>query len=172
MKKILVMMMVLIGIGTFSTERPKFEVGASVGYTSRGKQKNGVAPSISFEAKWNTKVSEKYTVFYGLGSTLALEYLIDGGKDTANNELDINLFVNGLVEGQYEIQDNLHWYIKGQLGLGPNLSLKANGSKVESKGHVVVLSTVSTGIKYKEYKAGIFGGYGKGFIGLELGYEF
>lgn len=96
---------------------------------------------------------KKYTVFYGVGGDLALEYLIDTSKNSANNKITliyllmlqqkVNMILMIMLNGILKLnQDYISKYLQKQKEVIKKLKYIQTS-----------ISSLSTGIKYKDFKA-------------------
>lgn len=166
MKRIIIVLSTLIALVSFSnirTGRPNIKISASVGVSPTISNIGGVL-SIGAQPEWTATLSKEWEI--GFGPVLDVNTILSDTYD--GHKLDPK-FGAGLAfrfDAKKRLSNNHKVYIGAETGVK-----FFNDFYTTSFGSEPVFA-INTGVEYKNgFYVGGFVGYGKGVLGLELGYR-
>ncbi|CAM3151941.1 hypothetical protein [Streptobacillus ratti] len=178
MKKILSILL-LVGLTSFSAKvtGPRYKVDGAFSAVplllpERGsfvKIDVGISTSVSFLPEWKAQINKDFDITFGPKFIANLTTTIKHDK----TEVFPNASLGVEASFNYKLRENLKIYtaLETGLGVGPNIEITNKDKTVEAKPAIIV--KLAGGAKINDrYSIGGYIGYGKGLIGVEVGYTF
>ncbi|WP_074436726.1 hypothetical protein [Streptobacillus notomytis] len=200
MKKLILSIMLLIGLFSFSFEitgpRYKIDVTVGAGYKPDPHDREtqwqkfvgnfvNIDAGIGFSSEWTIEINRKFGITFGPKITtniFTITYETSIDYDI-HRQLDFSLSTGIRTDFEYRLKDNIKIYtgVEAALNVSPDIHISYASPGEKGKRylyleiHPMVLGKVSLGAKIKKYSIGIYTEFGfeKQLVGgVEVGYTF